>query len=479
MTGHDADLIVIGAGPAGASAALAAVKAGLKVVLIDEAHAAGGQIYRAPSSALAAGCRSAGRDGAEGDRLRASLADAEVRFVRNTRVWSVSERFRVDAAGPDGACCFRAPRLVAASGAYERVVPFPGWTLPGVMGLAAATILLKSEAMLPGRNVVVAGAGPLLAAVASKVAQAGGAVAAVVDVAPRREWLAMVPGLASRVDLLREGAGWVLNLARRGVPYYAASAIQKVERSGSAFVVTIGRVTAEGARIGGEPAAVIEGVDAVLVGNGLVPGGEITKLCGAEHFYDRLAGGWVPVLDACGRTSISGLYATGDGAAIRGAAPALVSGALAGLAAARDSGRIDNEVFERLSQPLKNDARRLAPFARAVASMMALRPAQVADIAPDTIVCRCEDVTRAEIETALDDGAVDVNQVKHFTRCGMGPCQGRMCGDVVGELVARRVGSREAAGVWTPRAPLRPVALGELVGSYTYDDIPIPRPAPL
>ena len=479
MTEHNVELIVIGAGPAGASAALAAADAGVQVMLLDEAPAAGGQVYRAPSPALRAKSANAGRDAAEGERLRTRLAGSNVRFMRNTRVWSVSERFRVDAAGPNGGCCIRARRLIAASGAHERVVPFPGWTLPGVMGLAAATILLKSEAMLPGRRVIVAGAGPLLAAVAAKIVEAGGEVAAVVDIAPRMAWLAMLPKLASRMDLLREGAGWVLTLGRRKVAHHAASAILKVDRSAASLAVTIGRVSREGTRIAGASPVVIDGVDAVLVGNGLVPGAEITRLIGAAQVYDRTAGGWVPVVDEYGRTSMAGLYATGDGAAIRGAASAMAGGALAGLAAAHDEGRIDTDSFARLTRPLQDDARRLAPFARAVAEMMALRPAQVADIAPSTIVCRCEDVTRAEIEAAIDDGAVDVNQVKHFTRCGMGPCQGRMCGDVVGELVARRVGGREAAGVWTPRTPIRPVALGELVGRYTYDDIPIPRPAPL
>ena len=110
---------------------------------------------------------------------------------------------------------------------------------------------------------------------------------------------------------------------------------------------------------------------------------------------------------------------------------------------------------------------------------MALRPAQVASIPPNAVVCRCEDVTRAEIDEAYDAGARDVNQLKHFTRCGMGPCQGRMCGDIAAELLAQRVGSRPAVGHWTGRPPLRPVALDELIGAFSYDDIPIPEPAPL
>lgn len=474
MKGVAADLIVIGAGPAGAAAARHAADAGMQVLLIDEASAAGGQVYRAPSRALVAGLKFEDHDAVEGGRLRASLEHSTVRYVGGTRVWSVTEHFTVDAVGPEGACRFRAPRLVAAGGAYERVIPFPGWTLPGVTGLAAATILLKSQAMLPGRRVVVAGVGPLLAAVAAKIVASGGEVAAVVDASSRRQWLSMLPRLATRPDLLREGLGWVAKLVLQRVPQYPESGIISVARGDGGLNVAIGRLDQTGTT-----ARVIEGVDAVVVGNGLVPGAEITRLCGAAHRYDRDRGGWVPVLDACGRTSVPDLYAAGDGAGIAGAAPAAVNGGLAGLAAARDAGFIDDDAFERQVRPLRDEWKRLAPFAAAVAAMMAIRPDQVAAIAPDTVVCRCEDVTRGEIDAALDDGAVDVNQVKHFTRCGMGPCQGRMCGDVVGELVGQRVGSREAAGTWTPRAPIRPVALGEIVGAYSYDDIPIPRPAPL
>jgi len=196
--------------------------------------------------------------------------------------------------------------------------------------------------------------------------------------------------------------------------------------------------------------------------------------------FDRLRGGWVPRVDAFGRTSLPGLYAVGDGAGIRGADPALVAGELAGLAAASDAGRISAATFNgETKKPLRQRASYWS-FADAMADMMALRPAQVAGIPAPTVVCRCEDVTRLDIENAAAAGALDVNQMKHFTRCGMGPCQGRMCGDVAAELLAQsRKVQREAVGYWTGRPPLRPVPLTDLVGSFEYGDIPIPRPAPL
>jgi thioredoxin reductase/bacterioferritin-associated ferredoxin len=469
------DLIVIGAGSAGANAAISASEAGLSVVLVDEQDAAGGQVWRAPWPGLVK--KPDTPEAREGAALRAKLAASHVEARFGRRVWSVTTGYRVDAIGPDGNEAFTAPLLVAAQGAHERVVPFPGWTLPGVIGLAAATILLKSHAVLPGQRVVVAGCGPLLAAVAAGIVKAGGEVAAVADLAGPDDWLAAIPSFATRPRLLAQGIGWVLKLAAKRVPVYFRHGIAAASGEGQVQRVTLASVDADGALADGSHIDIE--AHALCVGHGLVPGGEIAKLLRARHRYNPQRGGWVPECDAYGRTSLPGLFAVGDGSGIRGAAPAEFAGKLAGLAAACDAGILPLDGFSRLSRPLQTEARRSGAFANASARLMALRPAQVAAIAPDTVVCRCEDVTRGEIDAAFESGARDANQLKHFTRCGMGPCQGRMCGDVTAELLAQRVGSREAVGYWTGRPPFRPVALDALIGEFDYADIPIPEPAPL
>ena len=332
--------------------------------------------------------------------------------------------------------------------------------------------------MLAGRLVVVAGCGPLLAAVAAKTLQLGGEVAAVVDLSTKAQWLGALPRIATRPSLLAQGLGWGGKILRHRVSVHSGHAIKRAEGALEVERVVIAPVGRAGpSRPGAERA--IENIDALIVGHGLVPGAEITRSLGAAHHYDRRLGGWVPTCDEVGRTSISGLFAIGDGAGIRGAAPAILAGEVAGLTAARDVAKaLTDEVAGRIAQATRR-ARRSGPFSEGIGELLALRPGMVGDIGDETIVCRCEDVPRHEIETAIRDGARDMNQLKHFTRCGMGPCQGRICGDVVGELLARHVGSREAAGYWTQRTPLRPVPLAELIGDYTYDDLPIPAPAPL
>ncbi|MGU3496658.1 FAD-dependent oxidoreductase [Xanthobacteraceae bacterium A53D] len=468
------DVIVLGAGPAGTNAALAAAEAGLRVVLLDQQPAAGGQVWRAPLPGLA---MPASPEKADGDALRARLAASTIAFRPGRTIWSVGAQFRVDALGPSGNESVEAPRLIAATGAHERVVPFPGWTLPGVIGLAAATVLLKSHGVVPGSRVVVAGCGPLLAAVAVGIVKAGGTVAAIADLAGPGDWLRLLPALATQPRLLARGAGWALKIGGARVPVHFRHGVRAAEGAEAVASIRLGPVDAQGASVPG-PEMVLE-ADSLCVGHGLVPGGEIPRLFRTEQAFDRLRGGFVPRLDDCGRTSLKGLYACGDGAGIRGVLVAEAAGRLAGLACAHDAGALSSDAFATAATAPRKAIAGARPFSDAMAGMMALRPAQVASIPADTVVCRCEDVTRAEIEAAYDDGARDLNQMKQFTRCGMGPCQGRFCGDVAGEILAAKVGSREQVGAYTARPPLRPVPLADLMGSFDYGDIPIPPPAPL
>jgi len=479
MSPQPVDVLVIGAGPAGARAALRAQACGLDVVLVDENHDAGGQVWRPiPSGFARASGSTPSTDARDGDAMRAELRRAGVRCLFGHKLWNVGTNLRADLIGPEGSVSWQPRALIVATGTNERVVPFPGWTLPGVIGLAAATIFLKSQNMLPGRRTVVAGAGPLLLAVATGILKAGGEVVAVLDLASRGDWLRTLPSLVGRPDLLWQGLQWQATLRTAGVPVLYRHGIRSVEAVGPGFQIRSQRVDASGHPVA-DAAAPVFSADAVTVGHGLVPGTDVTRLLRARHRYAVEQGGWIAVADADGRTSAAGLYVAGDGAGIAGAAAAGAHGELAALACAHDLGRLDAATHARERDRLQSSWRTSARFGHAMAGLMALRDGSVAGIAPDTVVCRCEDVTRAEIDAAAHDGARDMNQLKAWTRCGMGPCQGRSCGDVAGALLALHVGSREAVGCFTGRAPLRPVSLAEVAGEYSYADIPIPKAAPL
>lgn len=480
---NSVDLLVIGAGPAGARAALRAQSCGLSVLLVDENHDAGGQVWRPIPPGFSRRVDAAPTPEArDGDALRSALRRAKIACLFGQKVWNIGSNLRTDIIGSSGSTSWQPRALLVATGTTERVVPFPGWTLPGVMGLAAATILLKSQNMLPGHNTVVAGSGPLLLAVANGILKSGGRVAAVIDQASRGEWLATVPSLLGRPDLLWQGAQWQMNLRRARVPVFYRRAVREVRADGDQFRVDIQRVDAAGRfdeSTGPQAAAHSLLADSVVIGHGLVPGTDVTRLLRARHCYVRERGGWIAETDPDGRTSVPGLYIAGDGAGIAGAAAAGAHGELAALAIALDLGVMTPVENESARKPLWTQWQKSARFGQAMAGLMALREGLVKSIPPDTIVCRCEDVTRGEIDEAARHGARDMNQLKAWTRCGMGPCQGRTCGDVAGALLAQHTGSRESAGFFTGRAPLRPVSLAELAGDYVYADIPIPKAAPL
>jgi thioredoxin reductase/bacterioferritin-associated ferredoxin len=443
------EVMVLGAGPAGMAAA---IEAGPPALLLDDQPAPGGQVFRAPPPGLR---RAATPDSRAGDRLRAALAASGATHLPQRQVWLAEPGFRLHAIGPDGPEVHEAPKLILATGAVERIIPVPGWTLPGVIGLAAATVLLKAQGVLPGRRVVVAGTGPLLYAVASAILKGGGTVAAVVDAARAADWRGALPAMLAQPALLARGAAWRARLAAARVPVLHGHAVTALHGAEALTEVEVAPVGGGGAR---RIAA-----DACTLGHGLVPDTGITRLLGAKHVFAAESGGWIATTDERLATSIPGLFVAGDAAGIAGAAAAESRGRRAARAA--------------LGRPVPPPSR-AERFGAAMALLMRPPDSLAAAIPPDTIICRCEGITRAAVDAAIEAGARDANQAKNWTRCGMGPCQARLCGEALAELVALRRGGREAAGMLTGRAPLRPVPYDLLIGAFDYDELSLPAPAP-
>ena len=472
------DLVVLGAGPAGVAAANVASKEGAEVVIIDENSSAGGQIYRAPPNEFQPQNSFKSDEFREGEKQRNILENSNLTALFKHRVWSVSSDLVVSTVGPNGLSSWHARSLIIANGALERIIPFPGWTIPGVIGLAASTILLKSQYVLPGQSTVVAGCGPLLIAVANGIIKSGGKVSAIIDLNSKSDWIKAFPRLFSRPDQLFKGMSWFANIMKAGIKLYGGHAVTNTKQVDNVLRISIAPINSAGSILDSKNQKIVEG-DCLAIGHGLFPSTEITRLLKAKHIYDPLKGGWVPLIDDDFRSSIPGVYIAGDATGISGAFSAVQKGRIAGMAAVRDLNVMSSQKYKAKIKSELIILKKNENFGKAAVRLMKFRPELIQTITSETIVCRCEDVFRSEIDEAIESGARDLNQLKAWTRCGMGPCQGRTCSEAIEAILASKVGSRELAGQWTGRTPLRPVPIEQIIGKYTYEDIPIPENAPL
>lgn len=449
------DLIVIGAGPAGMSAALTAAGQGLKTLLLDEQLRPGGQIYRNITAVKPTVADLLGPDYRHGATLVQRLARSGVELGFGTLVWDIARDLTITAQRDGASFQVRAPQLIAATGAMERASPIPGWTLPGVFNAGAAQIALKSAATVPAGRVVLAGCGPLLLLVACQLLDAGVDLAAIVQTSPpanRLRALRHLPAALGAPAYLAKGARMMWRVRRSGVPIHVAAGSLRVEGKERAEALSF----ESGGRQHRLPA------DVVLLHHGVVPNTQLGRLLRLEHEWDDQQLAWRPRLDEWGQTSLAGLRIIGDGAGIAGALAAESSGALAALGAAHALERIDDGRRDLLARPARRDFSRqlrIRPFLDAL-----YRPPEWL-AAPDdeAVVCRCEEVTAGKVREMARLGCQGPNQAKFFSRCGMGPCQGRMCGLAVTQIMARELGKTpEQIGAYHIRSPLKPVPLASL-----------------
>ncbi|NGM44524.1 FAD-dependent oxidoreductase [Rhodobacter sp. SGA-6-6] len=454
------DVAVIGAGPAGLAAAKEAAAAGADVLCLDLYDRPGGQYAMQPgdpSGPLAASeAARLGRDLAEAARA------AGVRLLSRAELfWAApeGEGFLLYAAldGGAGALAVRARAVVVAAGAMERPLPFPGWTLPGVIGAGAAQRLVKSGGALPfGGKVVLAGTGAFLMAVASTFAKAGRRIDHFVERQPLRP-LSSLTMLAPWPSRWSAAAGLLADLRRTGAQQHHGHAVTRALGRDRLEAVEIAPVDALG-RPDLSRAERIGGVGALCIGYGFQPVIDATTALGADHAHNPALGGWHCLARPdSGETSRPGLYAAGETCGIGGMRPALVSGRIAGLSAAA-------RVLGRTPDPglMRSLAAELAKARRFAVSLAAHWPAPEAPPVPlpeAEVICRCEDVRLSDIRAAVQAGAAETFAVKMWTRAGMGPCQGRVCGAALAAALAEAGVPPGQAGYNRAHLPLRPVPM--------------------
>lgn len=440
------DLIVVGGGPAGLAAATAASEAGASTLLVDENDRLGGQYFRQPrcEAAISIADDSARRGGeaitAFGDAGAQSTCAA-------TAYGAGSGRVEIDQAGVQRTVS--APLLVA-TGATERVVPLPGWTLPGVVTCGAAQALVKMYGEPVGRRVLVAGSGPFLLPVAVALIRTGAEVAGVLEA--QHLGRRAVAAACSSPDVVREACGHLWALAAARVRLRTGWGVSGIREGVGGLRVEIGRLDRQG-RLVRSVADTIE-CDAVCLSDGFVPSVELAELAGASVRFQPRSRTWgVEAGTWTGATAAAGVWAAG--ACVEpwsGARLSTVAGYSAGRAAARELAGTPAGP----SPATGGGERRLS---RRLSLAFPTRPAWYERTTDDVIVCRCENVTAGAIREAARS-APDVNAVKRATRAGMGLCQGRTCQAAVAELTsAAGDAPLPSVGRFTSRMPLRPVGL--------------------
>jgi NADPH-dependent 2,4-dienoyl-CoA reductase/sulfur reductase-like enzyme len=448
------------------AAAIAAAEAGLRPTIIDENPRPGGQIYRQPPPTFHRDrppkTPTASRGAALLRRFEALRDRMDVRT--GTAVWGLFPPRRLALRTDDGTEWLEPEHLVLAQGACELVPPFPGWTLPGVLTPGGAQLFVKTMGVLPGKRALVAGTGPFLLVVADQLHRAGVEVAGIVELARRREVLRALPGLLASPGLCWEGLGLVSRLRRAGIPIHRGHIVLEAKGDEGVREVVVAPCDGQGRPDRGRSWTVA--VDTLCVGCGFVPRTSLAQLAGCRMAFDEQRGGWVPTVDADLHTSAANVWVAGDGGGVGGAVAAQLQGTLAGLAVAQALGAIDTARFHARRRSLVRQLARLGRFRDALAWLSRWRPGLDTLATPDTLVCRCEEVTLAEVEAGIAAGGTDVRTLKVMTRLGMGPCQGLFCWPSMARRIAARTGRPvEAIGPLSVRPPVAPIRLGDLAGS--------------
>ncbi len=447
------DLVVVGAGPAGLSAACAARECGLDVALVDEQSSPGGQLFRNIENPLAQAFLDE-KEREVGTALVERFRSSGTNYFPETRVWGL-EPNKVYITNNDKGEALATSCVVIAPGGMERPVPFPGWTLPGVMGAGGADILLRSGGSLsadPGDPVVLAGNGPLLLLLLGHLLDQGVKIAAWLDTgrwSHRFLSMGLLPAGILDPAYMIKGMRMGLRALTAGIPIVRG--VTEIRAEGT------DRLERVAYRTGGETHLITAGT--LLRHEGIIPRTHILNSMGAKHRWDPVQRYMYPVTDENGATTIEGVYIAGDSAYVHGGDASSAKGTLAGIDAARHLGVISDEEAKFRSGPVRRRLKRMRIGRAFLRYVFAPNP-NIFDVSDETMVCRCECVTAGDIRRAVEEGYLDVNEIKRFTRCGMGQCQGRMCGPGLLEITAAARGvSPEKVGWLQIRQPFSPVTL--------------------
>lgn len=456
------DVIIVGAGPAGMCAAIETARQGLHTLVLDRQSEPGGQIFKSVgSSALV---NHLGSDYSAGRPLVEEFKNCGATFLPSANVWDTApDRIYFSIQGQSR--CVTARQVVLATGAMERPVPLPGWTLPGVMGSGASDILLKSASLLPQGPVVLCGNGPLILQAAVHMHHFKVPVAGVLftgRISNLLRAMKHITGALARPGYFLHGIGMAARTVFTQKCTFAVRdlMLEQVEPE---------RLNISFTSMGGGQKSLQAAT--VLLHEGVISESRITRLARCRHTWDERQRYWHVSADVWGQTSVPGIRTAGDVARVRGAAAAQAEGRLVGLDVCHELGRLNMSERNRLADSHMRIVRRCQALQPFLDEYFAPAPSLLQP-ADDAVVCRCEELTARDLQQTIRQGCFSPDGLKAHARPGMGTCQGRMCGQAVAEMIAHAQGlPLDQLPQYTAQPPLFPLSLGELADMLMPPDL--------
>jgi NADPH-dependent 2,4-dienoyl-CoA reductase/sulfur reductase-like enzyme len=453
MPAENYDVVIIGGGPSGMSAASILAEHSVKTLLIDENGRLGGQLWRGYTQSVGTSriINLSATTGYRNGRLHIHSSACVLGIFPDKSILLSTK-----AAGIKE---IKAKNILFATGAREKVRPFKGWTLPEVMTVGGAQLLLKNYNVLAASEMLISGAGPLIYLLSGDVLSRGGKIAALLDRSSFMGVLGVTRLMRGQLSKFGQGVSSFSRMFKGKILPKYRTQIVKAERNADLIEVTSRKISSDGTIING--ASHRYKTQMITVTNGFVGNVELAQLAGCKLGYSLDKGGWFVTVDSLMQTSLNGMFAAGELTGVAGGSKAMVEGQLAALSILYQSERISNSDFENKRKPLLVNRTRYQRFGAYLNRQWAIPGKEWDSIDDDTMICRCEDITLGKLRSWIKAGFTSSSVLKNATRCGMGNCQGRTCGPLIYDIIAAYAPAEHTAPFST-RMPIKPVPLGDL-----------------
>jgi len=453
------EVVIVGMGPAGMAAAVEMAELGIQAAVLDENPKEGGQVYRQPSDDfIVTDTGFLGPKYKTGQKIIGAFNSIQDKLTvfHDTNIWGFFDGTTLSLVEKGEIKLMTYDKLLLTEGAMERSIPFPGWTLPGIMTLGGLQRMVVHERLLPGKRFLLAGCSPLLMPVAASLLDVGAEIVALCDTVTSKAQMKLIPQLMRQKSLAREAAAYFFPVLRRSIPTFRPYAVSAASGENRVQEVVISKLDKNWTPIHGSE--IKFEVDAVGLSYGFLPSARLARLCGCAHVFDSIQNYWKPSTDAVMRTNVPHIYVAGDSAGIGGADLAQVEGRIAANHIAAELDKLSDRDLKTRLNSLHKIRNRIKGYTSALNKIFSLKPGLYSLVNEKTIVCRCEHVTAEEVLSGIELGYRNINEIKR-TRVGMGLCQGRTCESVIAQLMLQKGIPIEEIGYMGLRPPLSPMPL--------------------